>query len=482
MMRYRLLTVTSSLILSFGLCYADSNDQNYYNLKQVYNIASEHNATYQAAFETFKANIEGVGIARGALLPNVGVTSQFNYNYTNQATAGQKEWYFSNVNTATLSQVLFDFGLWSTYSQAQYQAKADAITYDTARQTLIIDVASAYFNILQAEDNLAYNQASQQWNAELLKQTQQKYDVGLAAITDVQSTKANYEQSVADTVQAKNNLENSYEALAQITGTMIIDVMPLKNNFPFAKPEPTNMQKWVDTAMKKNLNIVSNQFLTEVSKEGIDIAWGNFLPSVTGTATASRSDSYQQNPDEVTNTASLTATGTWNLLNGGSDYATLKQSKYTLKSSQYTLKQSERDAQSLVRQAYLTVMSDISQVSAYEQAVIANESSLKAMRAQYNVGTSTIVDLLNQQQLLLQAQQEYAQSKYAYINDMLTLKQQAGTLAPQDLYSINQWLGLAAKTDQSKSKDTMSLPNSKMIDKKSPDNKETNKTTNNTQS
>ncbi|MCF6765951.1 TolC family outer membrane protein [Thiotrichales bacterium 19S3-7] len=476
MMRFRLLTITSSLVLSFGLCYADG-DSSYYNLKQVYNIASQHNATYKAAFETFKANIEGVPIARGALLPNVGVTSQFNYNYTNQTSAGQKEWYFSNVNTATLTQVLFDFGLWSTYTQAQYQAKADAITYDIARQTLILDVASAYFNILQAEDNLEYNQASQQWNAELLKQTQQKYDVGLAAITDVQSTKANYEQSVADTVQAKNDLENSYEALAQITGTMIENVTPLKENFPFAKPEPTDIQKWVDTAMQKNLTIISNQFLTEVSKEGIDIAWANFLPSVTGSATASRSDSYQTNPDEATNTASLSATGTLNLLNGGSDYATLKQSKYALKSSEYTLQQSQRDTKSLLRQAYLTVISDISQVSAYGQAVIANESSLKAMRAQYNVGTSTIVDLLNQQQLLLQAQQEYAQAKYAYINDILTLKQQAGTLAPQDLYSINQWLGLAANTDK-KSQSTTNKPDSSTVTKpiKTKDATQTNTT------
>ncbi|MCF6807899.1 TolC family outer membrane protein [Thiotrichales bacterium 19S9-12] len=476
MKKHKPLAILSSLIcLSVGTSYAaDTPATDYYNLVQVYDIASEHNGTYQAAYETLQANLEGVDIAKGALLPSVDLTGSLNYNYAEDPSAGQKQWYFSNVSQADLSQVLFDFSTWSTYTQAQYQAKADAITYDQARQTLILNVSTAYFNILQAIDNLEFAQASQDWNAELLKQTQQKYDVGLAAITDVQSTKAQYEQSVADTIQAKNDLESSYEVLAQITGMMIEYVTPLKSDFPFSRPKPDDVAHWVDIAMKNNLTIIQNSFLMDVADKGVNIAWGTFLPSINLTATASRTDSYQTVPDEVTNQRTLSATGTWSLINGGSDYATVKQSNHTLDASEYTLLQSKRDTKSSLRQAYLDVIADISQVSAYEQSVIANESSLKAMRAQYNVGTSTIVDLLNQQQLLLQAQKLYAQAKYKYITDMLTLKQQAGTLAPQDLISINQWLGLPKPSDKKKKDEAkltidksrlMSKPNTNSKDK-----------------
>ena len=86
------------------------------------------------------------------------------------------------------------------------------------------------------------------------------------------------------------------------------------------------------------------------------------------------------------------------------------------------------------------MLSDISKVEAYKQAVIAAEASVAAMKAGYDVGTRTIVDLLNQQQQLFNAQKEYSQARYAYINDLLTLKRQAGTLSYHDIDAINNWL------------------------------------------
>ena len=443
-MRYRLLVLTTSfLCLSGNALYAnDAENKTVDNdLSHVYQISSEQNATFKSAYATFKANEENIPINRGALLPNVTLSDQLQYNYANQPTAGQKQWYYSNMPQAQLTQVIFDFGLWNTYTQAQFQTKADAITFDQARQTLVTSVSQAYFNILQAEDNLKFAQSSQNWNHELLKQTQQKYDVGLAAITDVQSTKAQYEQAVAQTVSAQNSLDNAYESLAQITGVQMRNIVPLKTDFPFVKPKPDNINAWLNVAMKNNLTVVQNQFLVDVAKKQVNIDWGAFLPSASLQATSNSTANYQSVPSSTTYTNNIGITGTWVLLNGGTDYSTVKQDKFNLKAAEYNLLQSQRDTESNLRQAYLSVIADISQVKAFEQSVISNESSLKAMRAQYNVGTSTIVDLLNQQQQLLNAQQQYAQAKYQYINDILNLKLQAGTLAPQDLNSINKWLG-----------------------------------------
>ena len=149
------------------------------------------------------------------------------------------------------------------------------------------------------------------------------------------------------------------------------------------------------------------------------------------------------------NSANAKASVQWNIINGGSDYATTKQRKYTENAAKYTLLETRRSAESALKTAYLNVLSDISQVEAYQQAVIAAEASVAAMKAGYDVGTRTIVDLLNQQQQLFNAQQKYSEAKYAYINHLLALKQTAGTLSYHDIDAINNWLSGKQKVAQS---------------------------------
>jgi outer membrane protein len=72
--------------------------------------------------------------------------------------------------------------------------------------------------------------------------------------------------------------------------------------------------------------------------------------------------------------------------------------------------------------------------------VKSSKSSLKGMQASYNVGVETLVNVLNQQQKLFDAQKQYAIDRYAFINHFLSLKQAAGTLSFNDLYAINKWL------------------------------------------
>ncbi|WP_151193087.1 TolC family outer membrane protein [Cysteiniphilum sp. JM-1] len=434
---------------------ADAPQTQAQNLSGIYQLAQKQNAQYLAAEATFNSSQEAVPAALGKLLPNItlGYNAQGNYSSSANASEGQKSKYFTQSPSLTATQALFNWGAWGGYNYASYQAKADAITFAMAQASLITNVASAYFAVLQAQDNLAYAEANQSWNKELLSQTQEKYKVGLSAITDVQAIKAQYEQAVAATVQAKNDLATSYAALSQIIGQSVTAVENLSDKFPFDKPDPDNMDKWMDIALKQNYNIVQNQFLLEAAKAGVSGLWGNFLPAATLTAKASRGLSYQNtNYTSGSNSASVGVGVSWNVLNGGSDYASLKQQQYTKEASKYTLLEAERATESQLKTAYLTVLSDIAQVEAYKQAVIAAEASVKAMKAGYEVGTHTIVDLLQQQQQLFQAQQQYAQAKYDYINDLLTLKNTAGVISYKDIDAINKWLTADKVSTKSSSK------------------------------
>ena len=72
--------------------------------------------------------------------------------------------------------------------------------------------------------------------------------------------------------------------------------------------------------------------------------------------------------------------------------------------------------------------------------MISGQVSLKAIRSGYLVGVRTIVDVLTEQSNLYNSQQQYTQAIYQYITDSLNLKEQAGSLNPQDIAAVNTWL------------------------------------------
>ena len=99
-----------------------------------------------------------------------------------------------------------------------------------------------------------------------------------------------------------------------------------------------------------------------------------------------------------------------------------------------------RTVQRETRQSFTGVKSGIAQVKALRQAVVSNKSALDAVQAGFQVGTRTSVDVLDAQREFFLAEFDYAEARYDYIVDILTLKRAAGTLSEADLRGVNKWL------------------------------------------
>lgn len=420
------------------------------DLLQVYQQAVAHDASFQADQEQYAAAKENLPIARSVMLPSLTLSANTAINEPDPRGLGPER-YNSNGFTFTITQPLLNLSAWSLYSQADISVAQAAMTFAQAQQQLIIQVATAYFNVLEAQDKLAYAQTFELQLKQQLAQTQQQYKVGLKAMTDVQSTEASYETAVADRISAENALNNAYEQLEEITGTPERNLAPLKTDAPLLKPNPLNPDTWVNVALQNNLTLQAAQLQRRYDNAGISVAkFGNgTIPGYYPTVNLVGVDNFGRNHDEdqgspVSSSASRSMSGglqaSYTVFNGGGTYYTVEQARYTAEAAQYSEEQAHRQTVSDTRQAYLNVLADISQVQALNQAMISGESSLQAITAAYNVGTRTIVDLLTQQSDLYDTQQQYANARYQYILDSLSLKQASGLLAPSDVVAINQWL------------------------------------------
>ncbi|MDJ0940183.1 MAG: TolC family outer membrane protein [Woeseiaceae bacterium] len=327
------------------------------------------------------------------------------------------------------------------------RAEADR---EAAQQDLIVRVTQRYFDVLAAEDRLAATIANRRAIARQLEQAKQRFDVGLIAITDVQESQARYDSAVADEIAAKRALATAEYFLQEITGDPVGPLSAPSSELPLNSPEPTSEQSWVDLALDQNLALVASRIDERLARDEISFRRNGHYPTIDLVASTSNTDVTSEQ-DTFTGLGPLPADRDFDadsisiqfnlpLFAGGRTTSRVKEAVYLHRASREVLQRTTRETERAARDAYLGVLAEISRVSALERAVESNQTALEATQAGYDVGTRTIVEVLNAQFQLYQAVTNYYQSRYDYILNVMRLKQAAGTLQIQDLERLEPFL------------------------------------------
>jgi outer membrane protein len=347
-----------------------------------------------------------------------------------------------------LKQNVFSWSNWMTLKQAGREVAQAEANYQAAEQQLILRVAQAYFTVLSADDTLQADQASLEAIARQLDQANKRFEVGLIAVTDVEDAKAARDTAASTVIAAKRTLATAEDQLQEITGQKYDRLAKPGADMPLANPEPADEDRWVNISLEQNLSLISSRLASDIARDNVQIAKGGHLPSVDIVA----GRSYQsQGVDEVFggqlfpydvyyNDRQISLQVTLPIFSGGYTQSKVRQSEYQWIAAKEAVVQSSRATERQARDAYLGVISGIARVQSLRQAVESNQTALKATEAGYEVGTRTSVDVLNARKNLVQAQTDYAASRYDYIVSVLQLRLAAGNLDRQQLDSINGWL------------------------------------------
>lgn len=354
-----------------------------------------------------------------------------------------------------LRQNVFSWPNWMAIKQADIQVAQAQATYQAAQQNLILRVAQAYFNVLSALDGLEANQASLEAISRQLDQANKRFEVGLIAITDVQEAKAARDTAAAAVIAAKRTLATAGDQLSEITGQKYDSLNKPGDNMPLTSPEPASEDQWVTVSLEQNVSLLSNKLAADIARENVRIAFGGHLPTLDILASKSRttndaSEAFPPaNPLEVDsgiNDRQYTLQLSIPLFSGGLTQSRVRQSQYLWIAAKEAVVQSSRATERQARDAYLGVISGIARVQALRQALESSQTALKATEAGYEVGTRTAVDVLNSRRTLVQAQTDYAVSRYDYIVSVIQLRLAAGNLSRNDVTEIDKWLGVSAPT------------------------------------
>ncbi|MBE4619548.1 outer membrane channel protein TolC [Vibrio navarrensis] len=419
------------------------------SLAEIYDLSKQNDPQLLSVKAKRDAAFEAITSSRSSLLPQINLTAGYNL------TRGETDFDSSSVPTAdndkntlsagiSFSQELYKRSSWITLDNAEKTARQADASYAATQQALILRVAQAYFAVLKAQDNLDFVRAEKAAVARQLEQTKQRFEVGLSAITDVHDAQAQYDGVLADEVLAENSLTNSYEALREITGQEHKNLNVLDTKRFTASRSSTPAEALIEEAQEKNLSLLSARIATDIAKENISLASSGHLPSLTLDGGYNYADiGSSESSDGTTNNFNIGLNLNVPLYTGGNITSQTKQAEFNYVATSQDLEATYRGVVKEVRAQKNNINASIGALRAYEQSVVSAKSALEATEAGFDVGTRTIVDVLDATRRLYDANKNLSDARYNYILSVLQLRQAVGTLSEQDILDVDA--GLIAK-------------------------------------
>lgn len=441
-MRLKLLTL--ALALSALPLAGHSED-----LLDAYREARANDPVLSQAEATRLATGEGVTQARALMLPQLngsfGLTQQSNGSASSSILSDTGHSRTRSLS-ATLNQSIVDLSQWANLSAAKSTAHSQDSAYEASLQALYVRVTTAYFGVLTSQDALVFAKANEDAYKEAYDQADQRFKVGLSAVTDVYQAKSYYELAKAQTIAAQNTLNDAKEALTQITGKPVNDLKKLREDLPLAAPTPADPNAWVQAALQANPTVQSSQYTVQAAEHNIDAARAGHLPTLNATVERGKSSSWF----EQASAAGLRGNGQYGttvglsvnipIFSGGATQSRVRQSIYQRDEAQDSLESTRRQVVRDTLNFYRSVLAGISQVEANKASVESGQKALEATRAGFDVGTQTMLNVLNAIQTLTQAESSYSQSRHQLVLDQLELKQSAGSIDVKDMELVNAML------------------------------------------
>ncbi|MFT7687555.1 MAG: outer membrane protein [Candidatus Azotimanducaceae bacterium] len=411
------------------------------NLANIYDLAVNNDPQLAAASASYKASAENMPQARAGLLPVISAGLRTVYTHRDVTDIGFKDEFNDNGWQATLRQPVFRLDNWFRFQQSKNVVAQARAQFASDQQELIFRVSDSYLTILQTNDQLSASNAERDAVKRQLEQVQQRFDVGLVAITDVLESRAAFDTSTVNVIEAEGAQSVSFEALLRLTNQQFSTVEGLAEDFPVEYPEPNNEEAWVERALKGNYSVLAAREAVMAAQNNLHSRRSGHLPTVDAELTYAESSSGGSNNfgrEVEQRTAALVLNVP--LFNGLATRSVAKQAGYLLEQSQKNLDLTQRTAVVDTRNLFTAINTDVARVKARLRGIESSQSALEATQTGYEVGTRNIVDVLLAQQRLYLAQFQYSRARYQYIRDTLRLKQSVGSLSPDDIYALNKFI------------------------------------------
>ena len=357
-----------------------------------------NNPDFNAQRAALRATDEGVQRARAGLLPSVSASSSLGRESRSLSSS-----YMLSPRTLGLSATQSIYNGARVSNQIDLSEKTVLAAREQLRsveQKVLFGSSSGYMAVVRDTAVLKVRQANINVLKEQLRQTEDRFNVGEVTRTDVAQVSAQLAAAEAERSAAQASLASSVASYQQIIGSMpdaLADAVPLVNMVP------TSLDQALLIGQADHPDIRTARFSVDIAAAGVKIAQGELLPSLSLKGSLTHANDYKSADDEY-NDASILASLTIPLYEGGEVHARVRQLKETLGQRRLEADSALRAVIAEISSAWSQYITSQARIKAAETQIEAATVALNGTREEAKVGQRTTLDVLIADQTLLGAQ------------------------------------------------------------------------------
>lgn len=404
------------------------------SLEKALSDAYANNPTLGAQRARLRAVDEAVPQALSGYRPTV--STQFSVSRTGSETRGSGVRSGSGSTPkeaeATVSQPIYNAQVAPSVRRAEALVQAQRANLLVTEQQVLLAAATAYVDVVQNEAVLALTKNNEQVLSRQLQAAQDRFRVGEYTRTDVAQSESRLAGAVANRMAAEGTLEGSKATYARLVGSEPGKLKAPKPRFKL----PANVQSAVSLARGNNPSVLAASFAEEAAKHAVSQQFGKLLPSASLAASASRTyDPGRSSNVELdwSQSASVTARVTVPLYQAGLPDSMVREAKQTANQARIEIEEARRQAVESAVAAWQSLETARANIESYRSQVRAAEIALDGVRQEAQVGSRTVLDVLNQEQELLNGRVNLVRAQRNEMVAAFTLLAAVGQLTAQNL-------------------------------------------------
>ena len=329
----------------------------------------------------------------------------------------------------TVSQPIYRGGRTEAQTeQAMNLVRSERAHLSSIEETVLLSAVTDYMNVVRDQATLDLNINNEQVLRRQLEAAQDRFRVGEVTRTDVAQAEAAYAAAIAGRQQAAGNLQISRSAYERDIGQAPGKLAP-----PSGVPElPTSRDEVTALATDTNPDVISAQFAQQAAEDNIRVVRGQLLPTISLNASAQRL-SETQGAGKVIDDFSLTGQLTMPLYEGGAIYSQSRQASQTAAQRRSQVDNARVTAVQQAAQAWEQLVSDRAQITSEQSQIKANEIALDGVQQEASVGSRTVLDILNAEQILFQSRVNLVTSQHDEVVAEFALASALGRLTAKQL-------------------------------------------------
>jgi outer membrane protein len=398
--------------------------------------AYRNNPTLNAQRAALRAIDEGVPQALAGYRPRISGTMDSGYQHFESTTLAAGILTRTNTNISPrggnvgLVQTIYNGQRTGSLTrQAEATVLAGRETLRNTAQTVLLDAATAYMNVLRDTAILDLQRRNVEVLQEQLKQTRDRFNVGEVTRTDVAQSESRVAASQSQVLAAEANLKASQATYRRVVGVEPVNLRPA---MPVDRLSPASLEASVEQGRNQHPTVTAAQYTVDTATYAVKAAEGTLYPTVTlESAVQKRWDLAPGSFDQLTGTV----LGRVNvpIYQGGTEYSIIRQSKETLGQRRIELDVQRDLVRQSVVQAWSQLQATKAQITAAQAQVTATEVALNGVREEARVGQRTTLDVLNAQQELVNARVSLVTAQRDRVVASYTLLAAVGRLGPEAL-------------------------------------------------